>query len=96
MSAPPRLVTPERRSDDVGDTTLRPQRLADFVGQQQARANLQIFIDAARKLDGHISAYTTELPPEVMLDEARAGLHYVELALRLGLAHDEELAAQLW
>jgi Holliday junction DNA helicase RuvB len=49
VSAPPRLVTPERRTDDVGDTTLRPQALADFVGQQQARANLQIFIDAARK-----------------------------------------------
>ncbi len=49
MSAPPRLVTPERRSDDVGDTKLRPQALGDFVGQQQARANLQIFIDAARK-----------------------------------------------
>jgi Holliday junction DNA helicase RuvB len=49
VSAPPRLVTPERRTDDVGDTSLRPQALTDFVGQQQARANLQIFIDAARK-----------------------------------------------
>src|ERR1700744_331492 len=45
----PRMVTPERRSDDVGDTALRPQSLSEFVGQAQARANLQIFIDAARK-----------------------------------------------
>jgi len=45
----PRLVTPERRTDDVGDTSLRPQTLSDFVGQAQARANLQVFIDAARK-----------------------------------------------
>src|SRR5580698_5212635 len=49
MTTPSRMVTPERRTDDVGDTTLRPQTLSDFVGQQQARANLQIFIDAARK-----------------------------------------------
>src|ERR1700709_799775 len=45
----PRLITPERRADDIGDTSLRPQHLSEFVGQQQARANLQIFIDAARK-----------------------------------------------
>ena len=49
MTPPSRIVTPERRSDDVGDTALRPQLLSEFVGQQQARANLQIFIDAARK-----------------------------------------------
>ena len=44
-----RMVTPERRSDDVGDTALRPQSLSDFVGQQQARKNLSVFIEAARK-----------------------------------------------
>lgn len=49
MTEPSRIVSPERRVDDVGDTALRPQSLSDFVGQQQARANLQIFIDAARK-----------------------------------------------
>ncbi|CAM5475410.1 Holliday junction branch migration complex subunit RuvB OS=Afipia felis OX=1035 GN=ruvB PE=3 SV=1 [Afipia felis] len=46
---PSRLVTPERRTDDAGDTSLRPQNLSEFVGQAQARANLQVFIDAARK-----------------------------------------------
>src|SRR5437868_13261996 len=50
MATPPsRLVTPERRTDDVGDTALRPQALSEFVGQQQARQNLSIFIEAARK-----------------------------------------------
>src|SRR5512142_2427211 len=47
--APARIVTPERRADDAGDTALRPQLLAEFVGQAQARANLSIFIEAARK-----------------------------------------------
>ncbi len=49
MSTPPRrLVTPERREDDTAETSLRPQRLAEFIGQQQARANLSVFIEAAR------------------------------------------------
>jgi holliday junction DNA helicase RuvB len=46
--APRRLVTAERREDDGAEASLRPQRLSDFVGQQQARANLTIFIEAAR------------------------------------------------
>src|ERR1051325_7323564 len=49
MTTSPRIVTPERRDDDNADTALRPQLLSEFVGQQQARANLQVFIDAARK-----------------------------------------------
>jgi Holliday junction DNA helicase RuvB len=48
MSTPPRrLVTPERRDEDA-DASLRPQRLAEFIGQAQARANLAVFIEAAR------------------------------------------------
>ena len=47
MSSNPRLVNAEKRDDDV-DASLRPQRLADFVGQEQARANLSVFIEAAR------------------------------------------------
>ena len=43
-----RIVTPETREDDAPDATLRPQFLADFVGQAQACANLKVFIEAAR------------------------------------------------
>ena len=49
MTTSPRIVTPERVTEDVPDTALRPQLLSEFVGQQQARANLAIFIEAARK-----------------------------------------------
>jgi Holliday junction DNA helicase RuvB len=48
MSPGPRLVTSQLRDDDVAEASLRPQRLAEFIGQQQARANLQVFIEAAR------------------------------------------------
>jgi Holliday junction DNA helicase RuvB len=53
MSAPgnadrARLVGAGGRSEDALDQTLRPQRLADFIGQARARENLAIFIEAAR------------------------------------------------
>src|SRR5690242_13217521 len=44
-----RLVTPERAEEDSLESSLRPKTLADFVGQQQARENLSIFIEAAKK-----------------------------------------------
>jgi Holliday junction DNA helicase RuvB len=47
VSEPRRLVTPERREDD-SENSLRPLSLADFTGQAAARANLQVFINAAR------------------------------------------------
>src|SRR5262249_5246541 len=46
-STPRRLVTAERRDDDA-DRSLGPQRLGEFIGQQQARSNLAVFIEAAR------------------------------------------------
>ena len=49
MSSPPRrLVTAERRDEAIAETSLRPQRLSEFIGQQQARSNLSVFIEAAR------------------------------------------------
>jgi Holliday junction DNA helicase RuvB len=47
-TTPRRLVTAERREDDAAEASLRPQRLGEFIGQQQARANLRIFIEAAK------------------------------------------------
>ena len=48
MNSPPRLVTAERRDEDSAESSLRPQRLTEFIGQQQARSNLSVFIEAAR------------------------------------------------
>jgi holliday junction DNA helicase RuvB len=43
-----KLIAPERREEDAAEATLRPQRLAEFIGQEQARKNLGVFIEAAR------------------------------------------------
>lgn len=47
MSDENRLLAPEKRGEDI-DTALRPQALDDFTGQAEARANLKIFIEAAK------------------------------------------------
>ena len=46
-TTPRRLVAADKRDDDV-DASLRPQRLSEFIGQEKARANLSVFIEAAR------------------------------------------------
>ena len=47
LTTPARLVSPEQRDDDA-DASLRPLSLSDFTGQEAARANLKVFIEAAK------------------------------------------------
>jgi Holliday junction DNA helicase RuvB len=42
-----RLISSAKRDED-GESSIRPQSLDDFVGQEQARANLRVFIQAAK------------------------------------------------
>jgi Holliday junction DNA helicase RuvB len=43
-----RIVEANFSGEDSAETGLRPQRLDDFIGQEQVRANLRVFITAAR------------------------------------------------
>ncbi|RYF93052.1 MAG: Holliday junction branch migration DNA helicase RuvB [Caulobacteraceae bacterium] len=43
-----RIVSPDQAPAETPDKAMRPQTLAEFVGQQGAKANLKVFIDAAR------------------------------------------------
>jgi len=43
-----RLVSGEPAPFEPADKALRPQTLAEFVGQQQAKGNLSVFIEAAK------------------------------------------------
>ena len=47
MSLSPRLISPEPRGEDA-DMSLRPQSLDEFIGQAAARANLKVFVEAAK------------------------------------------------
>jgi Holliday junction DNA helicase RuvB len=44
---PARITSPERTSEDA-DAALRPKSLDEFVGQQSARENLRVFVNAAK------------------------------------------------
>ena len=43
-----RLIDASERGED-SDVAMRPQTLDDFIGQAAARANLKVFIEAAKK-----------------------------------------------
>jgi len=43
-----RISTPEFLEEDLGEVSLRPLTLKDFTGQAPVRANLSVFIEAAR------------------------------------------------
>ena len=47
MTQPDPTLRPDRQPEDQ-DRALRPERLEDFIGQQEARANLRVFIESAR------------------------------------------------
>src|SRR3569623_259002 len=43
-----RMVTPEQKTEDSPELSLRPLQLTEFIGQQKLRENLAVFIQAAR------------------------------------------------
>ena len=43
-----RPVSPARAEEDAAEASLRPQTLAEFIGQKASRENLAVFIQAAR------------------------------------------------
>ena len=43
-----RFISAERSEEDLLEASLRPRALADYVGQEKAKGNLGLFIDAAR------------------------------------------------
>lgn len=43
-----RLIEAEERPEDFAEMSLRPSLFDDFIGQEQAKSNLRIFIEAAK------------------------------------------------
>ncbi len=44
MEEEQRVVSGARKEEDAFDSTLRPLQLEEFIGQEQVRANLRVFI----------------------------------------------------
>ena len=43
-----RIISPETKSEDGAEVSLRPQTLVEFIGQPNLCENLQVFVEAAR------------------------------------------------
>ncbi len=43
-----RMLQAAKREEDLGETSLRPQTLSEFIGQAKVCSNLKVFIEAAR------------------------------------------------
>ena len=51
------------REDELVDASIRPQRLADYLGQQAVREQLSIYIEAARRRGGALDHVLVFGPP---------------------------------
>ncbi|KKR08243.1 MAG: Holliday junction ATP-dependent DNA helicase RuvB [Parcubacteria group bacterium GW2011_GWC2_39_14] len=59
-----RIIAPESDNEECGfDITLRPQSLSEFVGQEQIKENLNIFMEAARRRNEPIEHVLLYGPP---------------------------------
>jgi Holliday junction DNA helicase RuvB len=60
----PTTLTPVRTKEDLlFEDSLRPRTFDEFVGQETIKANLKIFIEAARKRDEHLDHVLLYGPP---------------------------------
>ncbi|HEX6816850.1 MAG TPA: Holliday junction branch migration DNA helicase RuvB [Ktedonobacterales bacterium] len=44
-----RIVSPDQGEEDIQETSLRPRRLDDYIGQERVKENLRILLEAALK-----------------------------------------------
>jgi len=58
-----RITNPENQKDDAAGNALRPSYLDDFIGQSQAKKNLKVYIEAAKKLESAIDHVLFYGPP---------------------------------
>ena len=58
-----RIVDPAPASDDSGETSIRPGTLSEFVGQEAARRNLSVFVQAARNRGDALDHVLLHGPP---------------------------------
>ncbi len=58
-----RIISPAPLAEEGDDLTIRPERLAEFIGQVQVKESLTIAIEAARKRDEPIDHILFSGPP---------------------------------
>ncbi|GAA3868697.1 Holliday junction branch migration DNA helicase RuvB [Celeribacter arenosi] len=62
MQEPDPILRPDRQNGDA-DRALRPQALDEFIGQEEVRANLAVFIESARRREEAMDHVLFHGPP---------------------------------
>ena len=57
------LTSPTFVSEDDGEVSLRPQTLSEYIGQEKAKGNLKVFIEAAKKRQEPLDHVLLHGPP---------------------------------
>ena len=57
-----RTVSPSMTGDDSRENELRPQSLEEYIGQEKAKENLRIYIEAAKLRAPHSTTHTSAFP----------------------------------
>ena len=60
----------QRDEDESGDIPLRPQHFSDFIGQEKEKANLALFLEAAKKRGEALDHILFTGPPGPRQDHA--------------------------
>lgn len=63
MESDERLISSTMTDGDFSEITLRPKTLADYVGQEQIKSNLNVYITAARKRGDSLDHVLLSGPP---------------------------------
>ena len=58
-----RIVSPDQGEEDLQETSLRPRRLDDYIGQERVKENLRILLEAALKRDEALDHVLLYGPP---------------------------------
>lgn len=58
-----RIIEPEMTREDEVEKSLRPLNMREFIGQEKARANLSVFIEAARRREFAMDHVLLHGPP---------------------------------
>ena len=43
-----RIITPEEIEGDIFESSIRPESLDEYIGQEEIKENLRVFIEAAK------------------------------------------------
>ena len=62
------IVTPNLTAQDAGEVSLRPKLLADYTGQEKAKGNLSVYIEAARRRNEPLDHVLLYGPPASSLN----------------------------